>query len=337
VAASLLIGVAAASYQFFTKDPAKPDLAQNSDRPPPGTKIGAGDPRWSNWLPADSARLPSAPMPSEPRRGADGRDDLPPPVSLPGEGVAVAPAPRGQAPDLIGANPAPALPSFNLVQLGLPFLEPLADFDRDDTRQHLIDELNSEPAFRIDLFARNVSRGVELFQNAARKSNLAIHADALSLSALRKGQSGAMVIYTDSFNAMELTALFVKLNAEDAKVSPRVFDAVHAVPIGREDEVEIRRVLGTDPGLFKRALPPNDRRKELEKGGSVSAGTADQIVRSITAGKGGEASAVLLTWSPTQSRTPPAASAELKTFLGKRPVRKPNAVPVIIVIRHGNG
>ena len=50
-----------------------------------------------------------------------------------------------------------------------------------------------------------------------------------------------------------------------------------------------------------------------------------------------EGSAVLLTWSPAQGRTPPATSAELKTFLAKRGERKPNAVPVIIVIRHGNG
>jgi hypothetical protein len=277
-------------------------------------------------------------MPSE--RNASHLAHVAPAPSAVAEGsVAVAPEPRTPDRDLIGAHPRTELPNFDLLQLRLPFLETLADFDREAVRQQLMEELGSEPAFRVDLFVRNPRRGVELFQKAARASGLVVHADSASMSQLRKGQVNSLVVYTDSLTAAELTALIARLNIEDAKVSPRVFDAVHATPVAREDETEIRRVLGTDPGLFKRPTVVPDRRKEIPKGGSVSAGTADQIVDSIKAGKGraNRDSAILMTWAPSAGRTPPALSAELKAYLSRRGERKPDAVPAIIVIRAGNG
>jgi hypothetical protein len=246
VAASLLIGIASASFLLFSGDRDNTSIAHNPNRPPLG-KAGAADPRWDDWLPASNARLPSAPMPTE-RTGEWAV--APHPVVVPGATVALAPPPRTPDRDLMGAHPRAEFPNFDLVQLRLPFLEPLAEFDRDAIRQQLMEELNSEPAFRIDLFARNTLRGVELLQKAARGSGLAIHADYASMNFLRKGQVTSVVVYTDSLNAADLTALLTRLNTEDARVSPRVFDAVHATPIGREDEIEIRRVLGTDPGLF---------------------------------------------------------------------------------------
>ena len=252
IAASLLIGIAGASFLFFSGDRGDPSVARNQNRPPPATRDGAADPRWADWLPAATARLPSAPMPSE--RVIDGAV-IPPPAIASDTAVAVAPEPRTPDRDLIGAHPRAEFPNFDLVQLRLPFLEPLADFERDAVRQQLVDELGRDPAFRVDLFARNTARGVELFQNAARASGLAILADSTSMNYLRKGQVGSVVVYTDSLTAAELTALLATLNSVDAKVSPRVFDSVHASPITREDEVEIRRILGTDPGLFKRAIP----------------------------------------------------------------------------------
>jgi hypothetical protein len=148
------------------------------------------------------------------------------------------------------------------------------------------------------------------------------------------------VIYTESFTPTELTDLFVRLSREEAKISPRVFDLLHATPVAKTDERELREILGQDPGLFKRTIPLPDRgEKGIDTSGkSISAGTADQLVKTIAAGQGkaGDKSAVLMTWSST-GRTPPMASAELKSFLAKRGARKPNAVPVIVVIRQGNG
>lgn len=333
IAASLLIGIAGATFLVFTRDRDTARVARDPASPPPATRDGAADPRWNNWLPAERSELPAAPMPSRKRDGntPDRRQPL-----LPVQSVAIAPEPRVTDRDLIGARPKADLPEFSLVEVRIPFLETLADFDREVVRQQLAEELGRDPAFRIDLFARNMPRGVELFRAAARGSGLTVHADAATLAHLRKGQLAAVAVYTDSFTAEQLAALFARLSSEDARVSPRVFDVLHAAPVAREDEVDIRRVLGTDPGLFKRAIPSPDRPKEPDKGKSVSDVTADQIVKSIAA-KGKDASAVLMAWSPVQGRTPPAASAELKAYLARRGERKPDAVPVIIVIRQGNG
>ena len=60
IAASLLIGIAGASFLFFSGDRGDPSVARNQNRPPPATRDGAADPRWADWLPAATARLPSA-------------------------------------------------------------------------------------------------------------------------------------------------------------------------------------------------------------------------------------------------------------------------------------
>ena len=275
-------------------------------------------------------------MPSEGGGGGFAKTELP--IAPHPEAIAIAPQPRVPNRDLLGAHPPIDLPRFDLVEVRLPFLKPLSDFDRDDVRLQLTNELGQDPAFRIDLFTRNLTRGIELFQSAARASGLVVHADASTLNYLKKGQLGAVAIYTDSLTARQLTALFTRLSVQDAKVSPHLFDMLHAAPVSREDEVEVRRLLGVDPGLFKRPLPER-RSKEGEIGKSVSAGTADQIVKSIATGKGKPAvnSAVLMAWNPVAGRTPPTLSVELKSYLSKRSDRKPHAVPVIIVIRHGNG
>jgi hypothetical protein len=129
--------------------------------------------------------------------------------------------------------------------------------------------------------------------------------------------------------------LFAKLNAEDARISPRLFDSIHATPVAKQDETELRSILGVDVGLLKRATPTSDRKETVpDSSKSISSGTADQIVKSIA---GGQKSAMLMTWAPSNLRAMPASSAELKSFLSKRGERPANAVPVIIVIRHGNG
>ena len=83
-------------------------------------------------------------------------------------------------------------------------------------------------------------------------------------------------------------------------------------------------------------MPGPDRGEKGDPTKPISAGTADQIVKSVS-GKPAEKSAVLLTCAPTTARTAPNTSVELKQFLAKRGDRKPNAVPVVIVIRPGNG
>ncbi len=365
VAASLLLGVTAGSFWFFTRADRSGTLARNPHRPPAGTKSGAADPAWANWLPSDNYPPPSAPTPRERQPDKENMAVGPggyapntgsPPTADHTDSVAstigVAPAPRPVRPDLLGHWPLPDT-QFDRVDVRIPFLKSLADFNREEARTELVDELTRDLAFpyRMDLFARDPARGVEVFQAAAKANGLTLQVDATSLDRLKKRQITSVVIYTESFTATELAEFFGKLCGEDAKISPHVFDMLHAVPASSTDATDIKGILGIDPGLFKRSLLDNKNEKGdkgeklLDPSKPISAGTADHIVKSVSPGqgtpnaaaKGNEKSAVLLTWAPPAGRTPPAMSAELKQFRDKRTTRPVNAVPAIIVIRPGNG
>jgi hypothetical protein len=240
------------------------------------------------------------------------------------------------------------LTQFKLVDIRIPFLKAIAAFENANVRKELVDELKDGSAFRIDLFAaRDTVRGVEVFQTVARTAGLTVLADATTIDRLKKRQTTSVVIYTEAFTAEELTELFSKLCSEDAKISPHVFDVLHATTVttgDKGDVANLRAVLGFDPGLFKRLNEKGEKGEKPEKTEKtdrldptkpLSAGTADHIVKSVS--KPAEKVAVMLTWEPANSRTIPGNSAELKQFIAKRGERKANAVPVLIVIRPGNG
>ena len=343
VAASLLLCITAASFAFFN--------SQSDEKP------HAAKQPWSNALPAPVETPSAVPSPTAPSRetrpdpASVVRIDVSPvpPLPLPHpvipEAVALAPEPRPASHDLLGSRPLPKIPPFEFAQLRVPFLRTVGELERDDIRQELTDELGHGPsAFRLDLFVRDTARGVEVFQNAAKADGLTVFADAATVEKLSKKQAHSVVIYTECMSASELTQLFTKICSEDSKFSPRVCDTIHATPVARADENELKLVLGADVGLFKRPRTGSTgtgfEKAPLDKSGepkSVSAGTIDSVTNALTnpPGKAPEKPAVLLTWqaAPGATRTPPAQSAELKHFLSKRGDRKSAAVPVIIVIR----
>lgn len=336
LAASVLLCVTAGSFAFFSAQTPGPSAKKHP---------------WSDALPAAQESAPAVPSPtaSAPqqadRSSADAFVLLPvspvPPLPLPrpvAHEVGVAPPPRSAQPDFIGSQILAPTPPLEFVQAQVPFLRMVAELDRDDIRQELIDELGrGDAAYRLDLFVRDTARGAEVFQNAAKAAGLTLFADATTLERLKKKQIASVVIYTESLTAAELSALFAKLSAEDMKFSPRVCDSLHATPATGSDEKELNAILGTNVGLFKHPLANGSGRMGQGDRGDkpVSAGTIESVSKSLTTPtpKAGEQFAVLMTWETKLARTPPAASAELKQYLAKRGSRKPNAVPAVIVIR----
>lgn len=330
IAASVFLCLAAGSFALITNQATpKGAVAKNP---------------WANILPAaqDSATaVPSPVTPNGERPDPDAvvRNNVmpaPAPRAVTRDTVAIAPEPRTVLPPDFHTFPlVPKLSPFERVEVRLPFLRPVADLGREDINQELLDELNRDPlAYKFDLFVRDPARGVEVFQHAAKASGLAVLADAATLDKLKKKQAHAIVIYTESLTPTELAALFAKLSTEDAKFSPKVCDSLHAAPVVRSEELELKAILGVDAGLFKRPVgtgTSGGAGQGTDKG--VSAGTIDSVVKSVTKG---ERVAVMLTWQTTNAnilRTNPAMSAELKSYLTKRGERKPNAVPAVIVIR----
>ncbi len=328
-AASVFLCLAAASFAFFSS--------------PGAPNGGVAKNHWSNVLPApqEGSAVPSPTQPVRPDPATVVRSEVlpvppaPTPRPVVPDAVVVAPEPRSvPAPDFIGFPPLPKLPPIERIEVKLPFLRPVADLGREDINQELLDQLHHgrDLAFKFDVFVRDTGRGVEVFQHTAKASGLAVFADAATLDKLKKKQAHSIVIYTESFTADELAKLFAKFSTEDAKFSPKVCDSLHAIPVVRSEELELKSLLGVDVGLFKRPVGNGGAGQGADK--NVSSGTIDSVVKAVS--KPGEKLAVMLTWQTTHAniaRTNPVMSAELKAFLAKRGERKPNVVPAIIVLR----
>jgi hypothetical protein len=333
LAASLFIAVTLTTFAFFKGRGASGETA----------KLGS----WVRELPANpDAPAPAVPSPTDtapldvvrldPFAVAHADVSPVPRVAEPvgPASVALAPVPRPIVSDFNAAPLLTHLKPFDLIQARVPFLRTVAELNREDTRQELLDELARDPAFRFDVFVRDPARGADAFRNAAKAVGLNVYADAATLERLKKRQTQTVAIYTESLTATELAALFDALATEDTKFSPRVCDSLHAVPVSRADETDLKAVLGLDVGVFKRPVGANPMGQGSKSGAkSVSSGTIDHVTKALTTPPT-EKCAVLLSWQGT--RTPPAMSAELKTYLTKRGDRKPNAVPALIVIRTAN-
>jgi hypothetical protein len=323
VAASVLLAVAGASFSFFVAEPGR---APGANAALVAKADARRDADWAKLLPRDASPPPSVPAPieftPEPVRIA---------VALP-TAPEIAPEPRPVVRDVLTFPPLPDIGKLELARIRVPFLATVAEFDRDDVQQQFVAELGQDPAFRIDLFARDPARGVELLQAAAKGSGLTVHADRMTAEKVQRKQAAAYLVYTDSLTPADLRALLVRLADADGKAPSRTFDSVHATPASPADGRDLHAVLGTDPGLWKRPATNSEPK-------SVSSGTAGQITRTLTdpAGKGGDKAAVLMTYAPTTVRTPPAQSRELKQFFDRRGDRRPTAVPVLIVVRQANG
>ncbi len=324
VAASVLLAVAGGSFAFFIERTAPTVPGHPTHVARAETKR---DRDWEHLLPRDTVPPPSAPAAIEPPV-----EPAPTVVELPVV-PEVAPSPRPVVRDVLTFPPLPDVGKLELARVRVPFLATVAEFDREDVQQQFVTELGYDPAFRIDLFARDPGKGVELLQAASKASGLTVHADKITNERVQRKLATAYLVYTDSLSATDLRDLLVRLAAADAKAPQRTFDAVHTTPATQTDQRELRDTLGMDPGLWKRPSAPAAEPK------NVASGTADRVAKTLTdpAGKGGEKAALLMTFAPSQARTPPATSRELRQFLDRRGERRPTAVPVLIVIRQATG
>jgi hypothetical protein len=341
LAASLLLAVSGTSFWFFNRGDAKQrTFAQRSpNRPPPATQQGANDPEWAKWLPAETGPRPVAPAPSLIHTQETHVARIDPESADPNAGnpetVVLAPVPRlAVNPALMGSEVRPGPEPLSLLNIPIPFLKPLDEFNREDVRKQLQDELGRDPAFRIELFTRHMPRSVEWFRNAGKSAGINLIVDPVTLDRVSKGQATSVVVYVECLTPAEVVDLLAKLAAEDAKLSPHGFESVHCVPMVASDNDALKGIFGLDLGVFKR---PNAEKPVPDPNKPINAGTVDQIVKSLSAGKQGEKNAMLMTWAPAMARTIPGTSAELKQFLTKRGDRKPSTIPVMIVIRPGNG
>jgi hypothetical protein len=223
-----------------------------------------------------------------------------------------------------------------MAEIRLPFLRMLGEFEREDVQLLFLRQIQQEPAVRIDLFTRDLTRAVQWCQKAAAQAGLHLLVDATTADRLKKGVPiTAILLYCDNLTPAELTRFFILLNGEDAKISPRLFDMVHLVPLVPQDERDLRDVLGADPAWNVKLRPERSDKGTIPQR-PLSATTADEIIQSLLGKKGMDKTGLVTTWSPPAARTPPFLSAEIKSFLSLKTPRSPQAAPAMIILRLPN-
>lgn len=317
IAASVALAIASAYVVHLTSQPGTN---------PSGTQMVRHDPDLIKALPREvGSPQPALLPPSVPSGSNNVAQVTPEPLPEPPSGLDQIPPPRVKGADVFVAGPLPPIPPFERFVVRVPLLVSIAELERDDAKQRLLEELGRDPAYRIDLFAKDASRAAELFQNAAKTAGVNLFADSLALDRMKKKQATSYLVYSESLSAADIRDLLVKISEVDAKNPERAFDALHATPALLSDQNVLKDLLGTDPGLWKRPMPAGGEPK------SISSGTGDELSKTLS--KNGDKSAVFLSFTPAASRTNPALSKELKEFLARRGERKASAVPILIVIR----
>jgi hypothetical protein len=236
-----------------------------------------------------------------------------------------APLPRTTSTaDVVGSRPAPDTPLLHPTEVRLPILTGVTDLDRPDIKARLLEDLTGEPAHRLDLFARDPIRAAELFRAAARSAGLTLSVDTIAQERMKRKLPSTWLVYTEALTAEEIVKLLGHIAAAVRKEKPPVLVTSHLVPAQAAEARDLREFLGLDAGGWKRTKAAAPR--------SITAGTADQLTKNLTR-KGPDKPAILVTYLPPSLRLPPLASKEVRTYLERRGERKPDAVPLLIVIR----
>ncbi|MBX9623778.1 MAG: hypothetical protein K2X82_08180, partial [Gemmataceae bacterium] len=240
--------------------------------------------------------------------------------------------PRPVRPDVAASPPVAPPAGFARAAIRVPLLVPVADLSREDAREPLLDALRQDSAARVDLFARDTARAIELLQAAAKAAGLTVHADAPTLDRARRRPGATYLLYTDTLTPAEVVDLLAGLADADAAGPTPVFDAAHVTPAGPADAKELKDTLGVDLGSAKRAAGVDP----AAGGRPIAAGTSGELSKGITTLRAGDKPAALTPLPPPGTR-PAAPPRELRQLLDAGSPRKPAALPLLLVVRPAAG
>jgi hypothetical protein len=324
VAASVLLAVAVASFWYSLREGSNEADRVAQQQRLPRSDDTAGRATQSPAVPADSLpeAIPAPRFAARPERHDSDLAVLPPPTAV---GPEPAPFPRTAGiGDVVGSRPLLDPKPFESIEARLPILVPVADLSKKEVRGRVLDDLGREPAFRLDLFVKDVPQAATAFQAAARSAGVSVAIESSALDRLKKKQPIAVAIYTESLSAEDVVKLLGQLSAlaRSGERGGSAFLSAHLVPAAAAEQRELRDLLGVDPGPWKRpAVGPRP----------VTAGTAGELAAAFDKEKGPR-HAIMLTYSPVSLRANPNVK-EVKAFLDRRDERRANAVPLLVVIR----
>ena len=269
----------------------------------------------------------------------------PMPRTVPGDSVAagpkpspeLGPAPREVVVDPLAGPPGQDPPEIRGVQLDYMRVSTfftLRQLPGNDVEQaRLLGDVKKDELIRLDLFTPTLPKGTELVLTALKTRNLEVFIDAHAQDRRKKNPLTELVIFTEAMTPAEVTQFLTALGAEDQRWPSPVFDTLVVAPFLPKDLTQLSTLLGL-PTVTKEQV---DVRKPLPEG------TAQQVADTLSRMGGSASSAaaprtgkVAMMVAYTSANPSPGTSKEIRQFLGRRGDRKPDAKPLMLILRSKN-
>ena len=234
----------------------------------------------------------------------------------------------------------PRLDMFATVSAAdLPPVFSVRDLD-DAKSQAFHDSLNRNDALHLDLFCRDTTRAFDRLQAMMKARGQKLSVDAVAQERFNRKLKTHYLFFTETMTADEVAKLFHALAIEDKKEG--AFEKLVVKPLSGDSQKTLSLLLGVDAKLFQPRKPTS----AIDPTKPLSDGTAKDLAAALngrktnpaapgSAAKPTEHSVLVLSFNPI--RPNPASSKEVKQFLEQRKDCKPNAVPVLIVLRTPEG
>jgi negative regulator of sigma E activity len=230
----------------------------------------------------------------------------------------------------------PEIEPFQPDKIRLSTVVAMGDLASDtELLKRLATEMKKDELVRLDLFCQSTAKGLEQVVANLKISGITVVTDGYAQSRLEKKQPVELMIFTESLTPDAVARLLAGLATDDKKVGAGFFDTLVAAPFLADDLVKLGKLFGlpnVSPKLPK-AKSGIDIRKPLPEG------TADHVATSLS-GMGtttvsprpkSERMAVVVAYSPVNGN--PAASREIRQFIERRGERKPDAKPLMLVLK----
>lgn len=317
-AAGILLAVSAGSFVFFTPGP---------DVPATRVNVAVANP----FVP--ERRGPEiGPQP----RALGGAGDV---AVLSGLAEPeIGPMPREAGDGLLVGGPVPETPAIRAFQLdAIRFSTIFTPRDlpgKASEQTRLQGDIKKDELIRLDLFTPTLPTGTDLVLSALKARGIEVYMDAFAQERRKKNPGTELVIFTEAMTPAEVAQFLTALGAEDKRWPSPVFDTLVVAPFLPYDLTQLATFLGLP------AFAPAGAKEKVDVRKPLPEGTANQVAATLTR-MGGTGStttapksdkvAVIVAYAPANPN--PAASKEIRQFLARRGDRKPNAKPLMLVLR----
>jgi len=232
-------------------------------------------------------------------------------------------------------DPTREIEAVQLDKIRVSKLFALSELSTDDVaRKKLISEMKKDELIRLDLFCGTTQKALDRVLVGLKARGITAVVDAFAVDRLKKSMSSEIVIFTESLTLEEVAQFLANLGAEDGSRASAEFTTLVAAPFLPADLDKLGKLLGVPNVLPKPAVG----KKAIDISKPLPEGTANQVAASLTKMRTGsptqaksEKMAIVAAYSPMNGN--PANSKEIKQFLDRRGERKPEAKPLMLVLR----